>query len=279
MPGAACDDGDPDTGADAWTSACSCEGLPYDCLGTPGGAALPGTPCDDGNANTGEDIWLGNCTCVGEAYDCTGVPGGLALPGTPCDDGDGGTANDTWTSGCTCVGTAVDCAGSIGGSAFLDGCGICAGGTTGVEPDPDADLDGALDCIDNCQLLFNSDQADLDADSIGDVCDNCPWLFNPDQSDTDGDGVGDPCDLVGLQELDGAAVVLIHPNPALGLLHVRCDDPRAHGIVLLDALGRRALEVPFSRQVDLIHLAQGTYMLVVRDATGATIAATRLVRQ
>lgn len=36
-----------------------------DCLGVPGGPALPGTPCDDGNPDTGADTWSDACTCTG----------------------------------------------------------------------------------------------------------------------------------------------------------------------------------------------------------------------
>ncbi|MBS1937900.1 MAG: hypothetical protein JSS84_08845, partial [Bacteroidetes bacterium] len=36
-----------------------------DCLGVLGGTALPGTPCDDGNPNTTNDTWSSNCVCVG----------------------------------------------------------------------------------------------------------------------------------------------------------------------------------------------------------------------
>ena len=47
---------------------------------------------------------------------------------------------------------------------------------------------------DNCQHVFNWDQADADSDGVGDVCDNCPNDANADQIDTDADGVGDVCD-------------------------------------------------------------------------------------
>jgi hypothetical protein len=73
---------------------------------------------------------------------------------------------------------------------------------------PDTDGDGILDCLDNCPLVSNPDQADLDGNGIGDVCDNpdededgafdwrdnCPTVYNPDQRDTDSDDLGDACD-------------------------------------------------------------------------------------
>ncbi len=51
---------------------------------------------------------------------------------------------------CTFSCTQQDCAGVNGGTAAIDGCGVCAGGTTGITPDPDADSDGTLDCDDDC---------------------------------------------------------------------------------------------------------------------------------
>jgi lamin tail-like protein/thrombospondin type 3 repeat protein len=59
---------------------------------------------------------------------------------------------------------------------------------------PDTDLDGVLDCLDNCPFIANPGQADADGDGRGDVCDNCPTTPNPSQADGDGDGVGDVCD-------------------------------------------------------------------------------------
>jgi hypothetical protein len=208
-----------------------------------------------------------------------GVPGGLALPGTSCDDLDPNTADDTWTADCECTGIAIDCAGVIGGSAFIDGCGTCAGGTTGVEPDPDMDVDGALDCVDNCPAITNTDQSDFDLDGLGDVCDNCPWLFNPDQADADGDGAGDPCDLVGIEEQQSVPSILVHPNPVASMLQIEFDGATDDRIVLVDLVGQVALDVPFARTIDLRPLAQGSYLLEVRDASGRMTAFARVVRQ
>jgi hypothetical protein len=69
-------------------------------------------------------------------------------------------------------------------SPSVCGCGI---------PATDGDGDGVPDCIDNCPMNFNPDQADTDEDGVGNVCDNCANP-NPDQADTDGDGRPDGCD-------------------------------------------------------------------------------------
>lgn len=73
--------------------------------------------------------------------------------------------------------------------------------------DPDADLDGVRDSVDNCWLEANSSQTDSDGDGRGDACDPdldtdciddvgdlCIGLNDPDQADTDNDGFGEFCD-------------------------------------------------------------------------------------
>jgi hypothetical protein len=37
--------------------------------------------------------------------------------------------------------------------------------------DVDSDMDGVLDCMDNCPEYCNPDQADCDDDDVGDLCD------------------------------------------------------------------------------------------------------------
>ena len=125
MPGTPCDDNDPNTINDTWTSNCACVGIPqyYDCLGVLNGPDMPGAPCDDGDPNTGPDFWDSNCFCVGDSLnnqvDCLGVPGGNAWPGTPCDDNDPNTFNDLWSMNCVCIGDStnvwIDCNGVVNG--------------------------------------------------------------------------------------------------------------------------------------------------------------------
>ena len=43
----------------------ACGNPQVDCLGVAGGTALPGTPCDDGNPSTFNDVWSSDCTCAG----------------------------------------------------------------------------------------------------------------------------------------------------------------------------------------------------------------------
>ncbi|MBS1583425.1 MAG: thrombospondin type 3 repeat-containing protein [Bacteroidetes bacterium] len=278
LPGTPCNDGDPTTGDDHWDNACTCAGAPYDCQSVPGGTALPGTICDDGNIATGNDVWTNACVCLGQYYDCTGLPGGTALPGTPCDDGNAETVNDAWTAACACLGHTVDCSGTIDGTAFIDGCGQCAGGTTGVEPDPDADLDTVLDCVDNCPSLSNPTQADMDGDGFGDLCDNCPWIANPDQLDTDGNGTGDACDLASVRELGGIPAVALRPNPTSGLVTFGWSGEPAVDVALYDVTGALALRTAFTGTMDLSALAAGTYTVVLHGRDGRPLARARLVK-
>ena len=60
--------------------------------------------------------------------------------------------------------------------------GVCGCGV----PDVDADNDGAMDCVDNCPGVTNTDQTDSDGDGLGDACDACPADAS---NDADGDGI------------------------------------------------------------------------------------------
>ena len=283
-PGTPCDDGDPDTANDAWNANCECVGtaVVMDCNGVPNGPAVPGAACDDGNPNTGDDRWTADCECVGQLIDCLGNAGGTALPGTPCDDGNPATNGDQWSMNCECVGQDVDCNGVPGGTAFLDDCGICAGGSTGIIPNADSDSDGILDCMDNCPGVHNPDQADFDGDGVGDVCDNCIWLANPDQADLDNDGIGDACQSnssVGIGTVEDAAQgMMVQPNPAMDVITVTCRESLAHTLQIREPSGRLILEQRYQQEVRLGKLAAGTYLIQALDAEGRPIAHARVVK-
>lgn len=83
----------------------------------------------------------------------------------------------------------------------------CTNNDDAPAQEPDTDLDGIVDAVDNCPDVANPDQEDADDDGIGDACDNdmdndgvidsednCPDTANPDQADIDEDGLGDVCD-------------------------------------------------------------------------------------
>ena len=191
--------------------------------------------------------------------------------------------DDTWNEQCFCVGVlqAVDCAGVVGGGAFLDACGTCAGGTTGIIPNPDGDGDGLLDCMDNCATSFNPGQDDFDGDGIGDACDNCVWVYNPDQADTDVNGQGDACDITtGLEEPGQQSVLAVIPNPARGgLVRLDMDDRHVQRLRMLSATGSLVLDIPWHRFLDVDALAPGLYTIVALDAEGRPLAHARFVNQ
>jgi hypothetical protein len=278
LPGTPCDDGDDQTGNDVYGTDCTCAGQPYDCSGNAGGNDLPGTSCDDGDPATGNDTWDNACNCVGSLIDCNGVAGGSALSGTPCNDGDPSTVNDVWSDGCECAGMVVDCSGVVNGSAFVDECGNCVGGSTGMPPNPDADEDDVIDCFDNCVGIYNAVQADFDQDQVGDVCDNCPWTSNEDQLDTDGDGIGDACDIIGIHELSGLPLIAVHPNPTNGMIRFSGDLSSAERVVVFDLLGAVVMQESFAPVMDLERLATGTYMIVLFDEEGGPIGRVRVVK-
>jgi len=72
----------------------------------------------------------------------------------------------------------------------------------------DADNDGVLNHVDNCQTVANPGQQDSNSNGVGDACevadadgdgvadgsDNCPNTANPGQENSDTDAAGDACD-------------------------------------------------------------------------------------
>ena len=283
-PGSACDDGNANTSDDVIDGTCQCAGTPVnaDCLGAPNGTALPGTPCNDNDAATGNDQWNANCECIGQVIDCLGTPGGSALPGTPCNDANPLTVNDAWNAQCFCLGEQVvfDCAGTPNGTAFIDACGQCAGGSTGLVPNPDADADGVIDCDDNCSSAFNPDQADSDGDGIGDLCDNCVFTFNPDQADANSDGSGDACEFSTSIGGTGAVVGLdVLPNPARnGMIRLRSRNFGARYLSMRSAAGTLVMESSWQELIDIDALAPGIYTIVAHDAEGRPLAHARFVK-
>ncbi|MBK9194100.1 MAG: T9SS type A sorting domain-containing protein [Flavobacteriales bacterium] len=276
-------DNNANTTNDVWSNSCTCSGnvIPVDCEGVVNGSALPGAACDDGNPDTGNDQWDTNCFCAGLLIDCLGVPGGQSMPGSACDDNNAATINDSWTINCQCIGvnTVLDCAGVPGGTAFIDLCGICAAGNTGIIPNPDSDGDGHLDCEDNCKLGFNPDQADFDIDGIGDVCDNCPWVFNPLQEDFDGNNIGDDCEAGSTWVTEHAeALFTVYPNPVRGELTLAGS---LEGIVRLEfytLLGAKVFDTSPVRSISTDDWATGIYFIIALDADGRPLQRIRLVK-
>jgi len=195
---ALCDDGANCT-EDVCVPFADCQWTPHDEL------------CDDGFCN-GEDVcqmWVG-CS-HGEPPDCSDA---IACTTDQCNE-----ANDS------CENIPDD-----GACNEEDHCSIC-NDQVGCESIPwtdDDDCDGVLNASDNCQTVYNPDQADLNQNGIGEACevdrdsdgvsvdtdgngvwnenpcvgespsdcdDNCPLVVNPDQVDSDSDGIGNACEM------------------------------------------------------------------------------------
>ena len=106
-PGAACDDGDPDTENDVINANCVCEGTPIVTFDCPDLMANIGDSCDDNDPSTENDMVNANCVCEGTpivTFDC---PDLMANIGDSCDDNDPTTENDTVNANCVCEGTPI----------------------------------------------------------------------------------------------------------------------------------------------------------------------------
>jgi len=170
----------------------------------------PGGPCDFAGCGQSPDL---NANGVPDEcdLDCNGndVPDDIDIDEGLSDDCDGNTVPDECEADSDFDGTidacdvcpldADDDADGDGTCAPQDQCpsdpgktdpGQCGCGTA----DSDGDLDGIVDCIDNCEFLPNPAQEDADGDGVGDACDNCPDVPNAGQADADGDQSGDACD-------------------------------------------------------------------------------------
>jgi len=99
-----------------------------------------------------------------------------------------------------------------------------------------------------------------------------------DQLDSDGDGTGDICDVIGIIEQDGPPSFILRPNPASDQVSIGFDDPEAARTFVVDAAGRKVIERPFARILDVSVLSPGAYIVFVRSFDGKALGQARLLR-
>lgn len=217
-----------------------------------------GDACDSNDDNDDLDDWEDNCPTV-ENTECSSnfariMPAGYQLPvktkisaiqnlplkkaGSypgnifthPFINSFFGDSEDCWNTDIEDPSYSGDPNADDDGDGVINYCDYCPDDSSHYTEDAvcteipdtsdDADLDGVIDTGDNCNGVFNPDQADADSDGLGDACDddadgdgyddhtddNCPSVSNPDQADSDGDGVGDVCDDEGA-DTDGDGMI------------------------------------------------------------------------
>ena len=98
------------------------------------------------------------------------------------------------------------------------------------------------------------------------------------QEDDDDNGVGNVCDEVGIGEAAKAPLLEAHPNPTTGLLRFTSMPSSAREALVYDAMGALQLRLVIAPVLDLGHLAQGTYALVLVDGAAHPVGRIRVVR-
>ncbi len=211
--GQSCDDNDPCTTGDVYTSNCACEGTVVGDADNDGicndvdqcpnfDDDLIGTTCDDNDPCTTNDLYTNTCDCMGTAVadsDGDGVCNAIDicpnfddnLIGTTCDDNDPCTTNDLYTNTCDCVGTAA---------GDSDGDGVC----NAIDQCPNFDdnligqpCDDGIICFvgstwdANCNCSGGA-FSDLDNDNVCDPLDQCPG--SDDNVDVNTNGIPDGCE-------------------------------------------------------------------------------------
>jgi hypothetical protein len=258
LPGAPCNDNNPNTINDIIDANCNCTGTPivpgcmnpaacnYNPLANvdDNSCLFPGALCDDGNPNTINDSINPDCVCIGNiivegcmdpnscSYDSlANVDNNTCVyPDSPCDDNNPDTFNDVLDSLCNCVGTL-----------YVSGC-----------MDPNACNYNPLANIDDQSCVFP-----------GSPCDDGNALTINDSLDVNCNCVG--LDISGLNE--HLFEFELNPNPATDLFLLVTSSVAVKTISILDLQGKVLKEMIVNGTTQLIDcstLASGTYLIKVR---------------
>lgn len=356
--GTACNDSDPSTINDLWSSTCVCIGTPLtqgctdvsacnfdsdaqyddgnceyisclDCEGLPNGPATPGSVCNDGDPYTINDVWTSTCVCIGTSMtlgcmdpmacnynpnaemddgsceyeiciDCEGVMNGPAQPGADCDDGNGNTAGDIYTSDCVCEGilVVIGCMDSLAcnydplanvdfGSCDYESCLDCLGTANGdILPGTSCDDENentindvyTVDCI--CEgeaiLMGCLDMSACNFNSLANVEDNSCLYIGSDCDDdnelTVNDSISDNCECEGdiVNGITHSDINFsLYPNPAKDIINIYSDSSQILDISIFDLAGHLVYMTQVggaeTHSIDLTELEQGTYIYRVAN--------------
>jgi len=309
LPGEPCDDGDPMTDFDMYSSDCVCVGMLIGCtepaacnynaaaLLDDGSCTFAGDVCDDGNAETQNDALNADCVCVGDIVGCTAPDAcnynaaatlgdfSCVFPGDPCDDGFEDTVGDMLQPDCSCMGEPIVIAGCTASNACnYDPMAINDDGSCFFIGDfcDDGDPMTVVDVI-NSDCICEGQVLELFGCTVPEACN-----YNADATTDDGSCVfiGDACDDGNANTTDDVynancecegtvgvqeleAAIQLYPNPASNEVMVTINGTAPTEVTIFDATGRFVMSVQRTSRIDIQALAAGVYTFRVMHAEGA----------